>query len=128
MQERARLEGMATIVPTPQMAKAVAFYADTLAFDLVYRMEDSYALMARGAAGIMLLGSEQGQRLAEEARNIAAYVWVDDLERYYGEISDKLAFLDDSRWNAPYARPNGMREFFVMDEDGTRIFFGNNTV
>ena len=126
MTERARLEGMATIVPIPDLSDGIAFYADIMGFDLVYRVDDGYALMARGGAGIMLLGAEQGARLATEARNIAAYVWVNDLAAYFAEIAARLKTLPSDRWCGIYPRPNGVQEFFAIDPVGTRLYFGQN--
>lgn len=121
----AQLEGMPSIVPVRNMARSLAFYRDTLGFEVRSTSDDSsYGLVAREHAAVMLLQTDDAKTLKATANNISCYIWVAELDALWSELVDKLAELPDGRVRAPFTQDYGMREFHVKDPDGFLIFFG----
>ncbi len=120
------LEGIAPIVPVRDVAVSTAFYTDVLGFDLRTGSEDgSFALLARGEAGLILLPGDEAA-LKATAANICAYIWVSDLMALWYELKPRLDPLPEGRVRAPFEQSYGMREFHVKDPDGFLIFFGQS--
>lgn len=115
------LQGIAPIVPVRDLDRSLPFYTDTLGFELRHHAPaDAYALVARGEAGIILLGGADDPALDATANNISAYVWTDDLDALWAELAPRL----EGRVRAPFTQPYGMREFHVKDPDGFLLIFG----
>jgi hypothetical protein len=72
----------------------------------------------------MLQGGADAAGLRATAEWIAAYVWVQDLDALWAELSPRLADLPEGRLRAPFRQPYGMRELHVKDPDGFLLFFG----
>ncbi len=122
----ARLDGISPIVPVKDVAATAAFYRDTLGFDVRTLMEDgSFALVARDQAGVSLVRGDDAALKATRT-NISAYIWVQDLDGLWEELSPELEKLGDGRVRAPFTQPYQMREFHVKDPDGFLIFFGED--
>lgn len=121
------MEGISPIVAVRDIAVSVAFYKDTLGFDVrVFSPETQYALVAREGAGICLLGGDDENALRATRENVSAYIWVKDLSGLWAELEPKLTVLPDGRVRAPFTQDYGMREFHVKDPDGFLMFFGEN--
>ena len=119
------LQGIAPIVPVRDVTASLRFYRNTLGFELRHANDEgTYALLARGEAGIILVGPADAAALAATANNISAYIWVADVDALWREIQPQLASLPDGRVRAPFEQPYGMREFHVKDPDGFLLFFG----
>ena len=54
------------------------------------------------------------------------YIDVDGIDDLYAELAPGLADLPQGRVRAPFDQPYLQREFHVIDEDGTLIFFGED--
>lgn len=122
-----RLEGISPIVPVADEAASIRFYVDVLGFELRHHdAEKGYALLARDAAGLTLLGGADAAALHATATNISAYIWVKDLAALWDELAPKLNTLPEGRLRAPFVQAYGMREFHVKDPDGFLIFFGED--
>lgn len=122
-----RLEGIAPIVPVRDIGVSLPFYTDTLGFEVrAYVPARSYALLGRGEAGIILVGGADEQALKATATQIAAYVWVDDVDALWARFAPRLEGLPEGRFRPPFVRDYGMREFHVRDPDGFLILFGQD--
>ena len=123
----AKLKGISPIVPVRDVAQTVLFYRDCLGFEVRNQMEDgSFALVARGAAGVSLVKADDPAALEATKTNISAYIWVEDLDGLWAELEPKLTPLGDTRVRPPFTQEYGMREFHVKDPDGFLIFFGED--
>ncbi|MDH3665651.1 MAG: VOC family protein [Paracoccaceae bacterium] len=120
------LEGIAPIVPVRDVPASMDFYTDVLGFELRAGLDDgSFALLARGEAGVILLPGDEAA-LAATANNISAYIWVSDLMALWDELKPRRDTLPEGRVRPPVEQPYGMREFHVKDPDGFLIFFGQS--
>ena len=106
-----------------QLDRQIAFYRDVLGFELRFQA-DNYAFMKRDAATIRLIEVEQSVDLSAPERQNSCYIDVDDLDALYQELAPALASLPPQRVRPPFDQPYGQREFHVIDEDCTLIFFG----
>ena len=121
------LAGISPIVPVRDVRATVAFYRDTLGFDVRREMDDgSFALVARDAAGVSLVRAADDTALVATRTNISAFIWVEDVDGLWSELSHKLNELPEGRVRAPFTQDYGMREFHVKDPDGFLIFFGED--
>ena len=121
----ARLRGVSPIVPVRRVAKTCAFYTEVLGFTLRERnAENSFALLARGEASVILLDLDDARALRATADYFSAYFWVEDVAAYYAEIAPQLARLGERRVQPLFAKPDGRQEFHVRDPDGFLLFFG----
>ena len=119
------LEGIAPIVPVRDVAASLPFYRETLGFELRHAAEDgTYALLARGEAGIILIGPADEENLRATGKYISAYIWVADLDALWRELQPRLDAPPEGRVREPFEQPYGMREFHVKDPDGFLLFFG----
>jgi len=121
------LEGIAPLVPVADETASAAFYTATLGFELSHHApENRYALVTRDAAAVILLGGAENEALTATATQIAAYIWVADLNALWAELGPALSALPEGRVRPPFVQPYGMREFHVKDPDGFLIFFGED--
>lgn len=120
-----RLQGIAPIVAVRDPAATARWFVETLGFEL--RSSDdanSYRLVARGEAGVVLVGAADEESLAATAKHVSAYVWVEDLDALWAELAHRLAALPEECVRAPFTQDYGMREFHVRVPDGFLILFG----
>lgn len=110
-------------VPCSDLETQIAFYVDRLGFTLGFQA-DNYAFLRRDAVAIRLIGVESGVDLTAPERETSFYIDVTDLDAVYKEMAPRLADLPAGRVRAPFDQPYGQREFHVIDEDCTLIFFG----
>lgn len=122
---RARIQGVAPIVPVRRVARTVDFYTQVLGFSVVDRnSEGSFAYLQREGAGVMLLDLKDVQALKATAEYLSAYFWVTDVEDYYESVRPMLDRLPESRVQPLFRKPDGRAEFHVRDPDGFLLFFG----
>ncbi|GMG81294.1 hypothetical protein LNKW23_05070 [Paralimibaculum aggregatum] len=116
---------MSPIVPVRRVARSCAFYTEVLGFTLRERNpENSYALLSRGAASVILLDLDDARALRATADYFSAYFWVEDVAAYHAEIAPQLAGLGERRVQPLFTKPDGRQEFHVRDPDGFLLFFG----
>jgi uncharacterized glyoxalase superfamily protein PhnB len=113
------------IVPVFQvnsLESAVKFYEEVLGFEEDFRF-GSYAGIKLGAISLHL--SEQTESGRSEYKKPVgsgiAYIFCDEVDRYYEQIKTKGAKAMYSPQDFPY----GMREFMVIDLDGNHLAFGS---
>ncbi len=103
----------------------IAFYCTRLGFECNFR-QDNYAFLKNGPIAIRLLECpprEDGKPLGD---NQSYYVDVQDIDALYDSLKDGLSDLPEGRVRPPFDQPYLQREFHVIDEDGTLIFFGED--
>ena len=121
----ARCLGVAPIVPVRRVARSLSFYIGVLGFSVIERDDaGTFAYVAREGVGVMLLDLGDADAPRATSRYLSAYVWVDDPEALFAELSPRLARLPAKRYSGVLTRPDGRREFRVTDPDGFLMFFG----
>ena len=97
-----------------QWERLVTWYRDALGLEVLLRViDDRYALLAAGAARLVILGRDAA---APESRRWSLAFEVDDLEA----ARERLAAAGEEP-PAAIANPEGFREVVVTDPDGNRI-------
>lgn len=120
-----RLAGIAPIAAVADPAATAAWFVETLGFE--QRSADdgnTYRLVARDEAAVVLVGPADAESLAATARHVSAYVWVDDLDALWAALAKRLEALEPGRVRAPFRQTYGMREFHVKTPDGFLVLFG----
>ncbi|MDA7967187.1 VOC family protein [Ruegeria sp.] len=103
----------------------IDFYCNRLGFTCGFR-QDNYAFLSLGPVAIRLLECPpraDGRPLGDEH---SFYVDVDGIDALFAELEPGLADLPEGRVRAPFDQPYLQREFHVIDEDGTLVFFGED--
>lgn len=103
----------------------IDFYCDRLGFTCGF-MQDNYAFLSRGKVAIRLLECpprEDGRALGDDQ---SFYIDVDGIDDLYESLKEGLTDLPEGRVRAPFDQPYLQREFHVLDEDGTLVFFGED--
>ncbi len=103
----------------------IAFYCTRLGFECNFR-QDNYAFLKNGPIAIRLLECpprDDGKPLGD---NQSYYIDVQDIDALYDSLKDGLSDLPEGRVRPPFDQPYLQREFHVIDEDGTLIFFGED--
>ncbi len=107
------------------LQKQIDFYCDRLGFNCGFR-QDNYAFLTHGKVAIRLLECpprSDGKLLGEEQ---SFYIDVSGIDDLFAELKPGLADLPEGRVREPFDQPYGQREFHVLDEDGTLVFFGED--
>lgn len=103
----------------------IDFYCDRLGFTCGFQQEN-YAFLSQGSVAIRLLECpprEDGEPLGD---NQSFYIDVEGIDALYESLLPGLKDLPDGRVRAPFDKPYLQREFHVLDEDGTLVFFGED--
>ena len=85
---------------------------------------DSYAFLRRDDVAIRLVEVDAGVDLDHPERQGSFYIDVRDVDALYADLAPRLQTLPPARAGAPFDQDYGQREFHVLDEDCTLIFFG----
>jgi len=107
------------------LERQIAFYCERLGFTCGFQQEN-YAFLSRGPVAVRLLECpprEDGKPLGD---NQSFYIDVDGIDALYDTLRLGLADLPKGRVRPPFDQPYLQREFHVLDEDGTLIFFGED--
>jgi len=117
----------ATIVAVSDVRASVAFYVDTLGFELRFETDEGdFAVVRRGPAVLQLTQTDDADALRATANNVAVYVWVRDVDALFKQLRVGLEALPQGRLRPPFDQDYGMREFHVKDPDGCLLFFGES--
>ena len=103
----------------------IDFYCKRLGFSCGFR-QDNYAFLSRGKVAIRLLECpprEDGLPLGD---NQSFYIDVAGIDDLFETMKAGLDDLPEGRVRPPFDQPYLQREFHVIDEDGTLIFFGED--
>ncbi|MBO9435361.1 VOC family protein [Ruegeria sp. R13_0] len=121
----ARILQLTPFVLCSSLQNQIDFYCDRLGFSCGFRQEN-YAFLSRGPVAIRLLECpprDDGKLLGEEQ---SYYIDVEGVDALYDSLRSGLEDLPDGRVRPPFDQPYQQREFHVIDEDGTLIFFGED--
>jgi catechol 2,3-dioxygenase-like lactoylglutathione lyase family enzyme len=123
---RPEISGIAPFFIVQDVATALAFYRDSLEFDITYQEPDHdpfFGIACRGAAMIMLKGvgvDPLPNSRREPAARWDAYLYVPDPDALAAEFAAR---------NVAFSEPlkdthDGLRGFELKDADGYVLFFG----
>ncbi|MEL6099875.1 MAG: VOC family protein [Pseudomonadota bacterium] len=118
-----RLTQITPFIPCTSLEKQIAFYRDVLGFELGFAA-DNYAFMRRDDVAVRLIEVSHDVDLSHPQREGSFYIDVANIDRVYADMRDALDKLPDGRVRAPFNQDYGQREFHVIDEDCTLVFFG----
>ncbi len=110
-------------VPCTDLGSQIAFYSNVLGFDVGFRA-DNYAFLRRDDVALRLVEVDPDVDLHHPERQGSFYIDVRDIDALYAELEPELRSLPKDRVRAPFDQHYGQREFHVLDEDCTLIFFG----
>ncbi len=110
-------------VPCTSLDRQVVFYCETLGFSVGFRADD-YAFLRRDDVAVRLVEVDATVDLSHPERQGSFYIDVTDIDAVYAGMEPRLAALPAGRVRAPFDQHYGQREFHVIDEDCTLIFFG----
>lgn len=103
----------------------IDFYCDRLEFSCGFK-QDNYAFLRNGPVAIRLLECpprSDGLPLGDDQ---SFYIDVQGIDDLYARLEPNLKDLPEGRVRAPFDQPYQQREFHVIDEDGTLVFFGQD--
>lgn len=118
-----RLTQITPFVPCTKLDDQIAFYRDALGFTVGFQAEN-YAFLKRDAAAIRLVQVDADVDLHNPKREGSLYIDVQGIDALYASLEPALSKLAEGRVRAPFNQDYGQREFHVIDEDCTLIFFG----
>ncbi len=118
-----RLAQITPFVPCTSLETQIAFYRDSLGFAVGFQAE-GYAFLRRDAVAVRLVEVSGDVDLSHPERQGSFYVDVAGVDALYAALKPKLDVLPEGRVRAPFDQAYGQREFHVIDEDCTLVFFG----
>ena len=107
------------------LQRQIDFYCDRLEFSCGFQ-QDNYAFLRNGPVAIRLLECPpraDGLQLGDDQ---SFYIDVQGIDELYARLEPKLRDLPEGRVRAPFDQPYQQREFHVLDEDGTLVFYGQD--
>jgi catechol 2,3-dioxygenase-like lactoylglutathione lyase family enzyme len=107
----------------PDIDAALAFFADLLGFEILFRMDD-YAYVEREGVGIRILQNRGNDGAPPGNRRFGYYVDVRDVDALYAELKPKLDALPPGDVHGPADKPYDQRELLILAPDGNLIAFG----
>lgn len=122
-----RLKQITPFVPCTDLEIQVAFYRDVLGFEVGFMTAGAYAFMRRDEVAIRLVQVDASVNLHHPEWQGSFYVDVEDVDALFATMQPQLNSLSAGRVRAPFDQDYGQREFHVIDEDCTLIFFGQPT-
>lgn len=118
-----RLARITPFVPCSTLARQVGFYCDLLGFTVGFQARN-YAFLQRGDVAIRLIEVAAGIDLTAPEREMSFYIDVEGIDALYRSPEPGLSTLPEGRVRGPFNQDYGQREFHVLDEDCTLVFFG----
>lgn len=120
-----KLHQITPFVPCTRLQKQIAFYRDRLGFEVGFSA-DNYAFLRRDDVAVRLVEVSDSVDLNHPERQGSFYIDVNEIDALYAQMEPRLADLPAGRVRAPFNQDYGQREFHVIDEDCTLIFFGES--
>ena len=116
---RLRMVGAATVFVVTDVARSIEHYRDALGFtvDFEYGKPTFYACLCRDEVALHLLAAHETKRLPG---NGGICVFVKDVDAIHAELAARGAKVIKPPQNYDY----GMRDFDVVDLDGSHLTFG----
>jgi predicted enzyme related to lactoylglutathione lyase len=115
-----KTKGSATTFHVANVEAALKFYTEMLGFTKRFVFGD-YAGVEHGEVQIHLSGPASTNK--REVGQGGIYVFCDDVDAYYAEITAKGAVTQA----APKDYEYGMRDFVITDPDGNLLGFGQES-
>ena len=110
-------DAAATIFHVSNVESSINYYTQVLGFSIDFRYND-FAGVELGAVLIYLSGPAQEVKRTVGKGSI--YIFCDEVDQYFQEISEKGAIIEVRIDNRDY----GMRDFGIKDPDGNMLSFG----
>ncbi|MCH9808887.1 MAG: VOC family protein [Alphaproteobacteria bacterium] len=120
-----RLHQITPFVPCTKLDDQIAFYSAVLGFSVGFRA-DNYAFLRRDDVAVRLVEVDADVNLHAPERQQSFYIDVREIDALYASMEPRLKDLPKGRVRAPFNQDYGQREFHVIDEDCTLIFFGQS--
>jgi catechol 2,3-dioxygenase-like lactoylglutathione lyase family enzyme len=121
----ANLLQLTPFMRVPDFDKAIAFFVDTLGFELDFHM-DNYCYLRRERVAIRMMGNTAEDFAPPGNRRYAYYVDVADVDALYAELKPKLDLLPGDDVFGPCDMPYLQREIGVICPDGNWLVFGQD--
>ena len=118
-----RLVKITPFVPCSSLSRQVAFYRDILGFQVGF-LADTYAFLKRDEAAIRLVEVSPDVDFSHPEQQGSFYIDVKGIDSLYHSMKNKLEKLPAGRVRAPFDQSYGQREFHIINEDCTLVFFG----
>lgn len=118
-----RLTQITPFVPCTSLEAQIGFYRDVLGFTVGFQAEN-YGFLRRDDVAVRLVEVDETVDLTLPEREGSFYIDVQGLDAVYADMKPALDGLPKGRVRAPFNQDYGQREFHVIDEDCTLIFFG----
>lgn len=115
------LKQITPFIPCSDLGRQIAFYSDVLGFEVGFEA-DNYAFLRREAVAVRLIEVEAEADLSTKETSL--YIDVSGIDALFADMKAALSALPEGRVRAPFDQDYGQREFHVLDEDCTLIFFG----
>jgi catechol 2,3-dioxygenase-like lactoylglutathione lyase family enzyme len=114
--------GAATVFTVREIAKSLAYYRDTLGFDVTfeYGQPTFYVCLCRDDVSLHLVSAHRTKRLPG---NGAICIFVKDVDAVHAEFVKRGARVIKAPENYDY----GMRDFDIVDLDDNQLTFGMGT-
>lgn len=107
----------------PDMEEALAFFCDSLSFELKNRQSD-YAYIELSGCGLRLLEEPTRKITPDGKARVTVYIDVADIDALHSKLSPALAALPPGRVEPLKDMPYHQREFQVRMPDGDWLNFG----
>ncbi len=118
------LSGLAPYLPVPAIAKAVAYYEQTLGFTPTYVAGDVFAIMKRDTCSLMFKKVPDPAKIVpNEAQGGTwdVFFWIDDAKGLHAELAERGATVV---YGPLVQEDYQMLEFAVRDLNGYVLGFG----
>ena len=120
-----RMHQITPFVPCSDLDRQIRFYKEMLGFKVGFHA-DNYAFLRRDDIAIRLVEVDDTIDLSHPEREQSFYIDVHQVDALYESMAADLEKLPAGRVRAPFNQDYGQREFHVIDEDCTLIFFGES--
>ncbi|MEP2945767.1 MAG: VOC family protein [Lentilitoribacter sp.] len=117
------LHQITPFIPVKSLDNAVDFYSKYLKFNCTFKA-DNYAFLRHDQIAIRIVQVDDDIDLSVPERQNSFYIDVTDIDPLYESLEAELSTLPQGRVRAPFNQDYGQREFHVIDEDCTLVFFG----
>lgn len=121
-----QIKSGASVFLVRDVVKSANFYRDALGFsyECFWGEPPDFCMVWRNQQCIMLSQVAESELIRPVSRVRPpvwdAYFWVDDVDAFYAEFSEK-----DVRFKyEPVLKTYGVKEFAVLDQDGYQLAFG----
>lgn len=121
----ANLLQITPFIRVPDFDAGIAFFVETLGFELEFRL-DNYAYLQRERVAIRMMGNTATDFAPPGNRRYAYYVDVRDVDGLWAELKPKLDLLPKDDVLGPCDTDYLQREIGVIAPDGNWLVFGQD--